>query len=148
MEYEVSSLGRVKSYKRGKEKILSTHTSKKGYVYVSLSVNKKFFNMTVHKLMAIAFLNVDTNHKVVVDHIDMNKENNTLENLRIVSQRENAAWERPHRDLPMGVYRTKSPGVFRVLAQLNGQVIYLGSYKTPEDAGEAYQSFVKSQTTL
>ena len=102
--------------------------------------------MSVHKLMAIAFWGIDTDSQTVVDHINMNKEDNRLENLRIVPQRENTSWERPHRDLPMGVYRTKSEGVYRVLAQLNGEVKYLGSYNTTEAASEAYQQFVKSHS--
>jgi len=142
--YEVSSLGRVKSYKRGKEKILSPYKSKRGYMYINLNVNKKRMVITVHRLMAIAFLGVTTDHHTVVDHIDMNKSNNSLENLRIVTQRENTSFERPHRDLPMGVYRTKSPGIYRALGRVGDRVTYFGSYPTPELASEAYQNFIKT----
>lgn len=144
MDYEVSSLGRIKSYKRNKEKLLSPHKNIKGYMYINLCVNKKRLVITVHRLMALAFFGVNTDHNTVVDHIDGNKSNNLLENLRIVSQRENASWERSHRDLPMGVYRTKSPGIYRVLCRFNDKVSYLGSFPTPELASEAYQNHIKS----
>ena len=49
----------------------------------------------VHALMAITFLNhTYGNRKIVVDHIDSDKHNNHLSNLRIVSMKENNNKER------------------------------------------------------
>ena len=52
----------------------------------------------VHSLMAITFLNhTYGDRKIVVDHIDSDKHNNHLSNLRIVSMKENNNKERMKR---------------------------------------------------
>ena len=42
-----------------------------------------------HRLIAETFLNLDITSNLVVDHIDGDKTNNALSNLRIVTQKEN-----------------------------------------------------------
>ena len=50
----------------------------KGYLMVTLSKNKKY---KVHRLLAIQFI-PNPDNLPIIDHIDQNKSNNTLENLR------------------------------------------------------------------
>ena len=87
--YQVSKRGIVKSlgnYKSRKEKILKGSINSKGYLTVRL--NRKTF--CIHQLVAITFLNHSlSGYKKVIDHIDNNKLNNNIENLKIVTQREN-----------------------------------------------------------
>lgn len=75
-DYQVSNLGRIKSYKNGNEVILKGYVANNGYLTVSLN-NKKY---SVHRLVADVFI-----HKIpeknVVNHIDGNKLNNSVENL-------------------------------------------------------------------
>ena len=89
--YKVSNLGRVKSlnYKRsGKEGILSPKNVGKGYSKVSLWKNGKENQLLVHRLAAQAFL-LNPDNKPEVDHIDKNKCNNNISNLRWVTSKEN-----------------------------------------------------------
>jgi hypothetical protein len=75
--YKVSNLGRVRRYR-----LLDPCTNE--YRYVSLCVNSKKTNRYVHRLVAEAFLpNPDKKKKVV--HIDGDRNNNRVENLRWVS---------------------------------------------------------------
>lgn len=100
--YYVSNLGRVKSTRRwsgtkfyNREKIMSLHKHKtKGYIYVSISKNNKNYNLRVHRLVALAFISNPKN-KLQVNHIDGNKENNCVNNLEWVTNKENIihAWE-------------------------------------------------------
>lgn len=98
--YQVSNIGRVKSVER-KVKWKNTYRLQKGmirkllkntegYYKVGLfkgGVEKKF---SVHQLVAMAFLeHSPSGVDRVVDHIDRNPSNNNVENLRIVSTREN-----------------------------------------------------------
>lgn len=92
--YKISNLGNIKSIeristngKRLKEKFLYTHLIN-GYRVVSLYKCGKQKNCKIHRLVAEAFL-PNPNKKPCVDHIDTNKENNTVENLRWVTYQEN-----------------------------------------------------------
>ena len=90
-EYLISNLGNVKSIKspNGKpsikqyERILKHKIGKTGYhsVYVG---SWKF----VHRLVAEAYI-TNTHNKLFVDHIDHNKSNNNIDNLRWVTMEEN-----------------------------------------------------------
>lgn len=95
--YEVSNLGRVKSlnYKRtGKEKILRPGTiNKSGHRSVLLCKNSKIYGRSVHRLVLSSFNPSGWFPNAVVDHIDSKPENNRLDNLRWVTQRENSSTE-------------------------------------------------------
>ena len=91
--YEVSNLGRVKSIPRKgtikKERFLNPNDNGCGYLKLCLC-NSGMKTKYVHILVAESFLNYKSNKGViVVDHIDSNKKNNILSNLRILSNREN-----------------------------------------------------------
>lgn len=89
--YKVSSFGRIKSlgnkFKR-KEKILKTGHDNGGYLFVVLSKNGKRNIKHIHRLVAEAFLDMDF-FRTYVDHIDRNKQNNNINNLRWVTHSEN-----------------------------------------------------------
>ena len=95
--YQVSNLGRVKSldrkvWKFGKQwvnmkGVLITPVKNRSYLTLRLS-GKRFY---IHQLVAMAFLNHKPNgFNDTVDHIDFNHSNNRVENLRIISHKENS----------------------------------------------------------
>ena len=95
--YQVSNLGRVKSVDRYKdnhgtkqlvkEKIKTTRKDKQGYLLLDLYKNNKKKTVRVHRLVAMAFI-PNPQNKETVNHIDGNKENNTVENLEWATQKE------------------------------------------------------------
>ena len=92
-EYYVSSWGRVKSLKFGKERILK-YALYGGYPYVHLKLNKfKHKVISIHRLVAMYFLENPENKKTV-NHKDGNKSNNHIDNLEWMTQKENVqhAW--------------------------------------------------------
>ena len=97
-DYEVSSLGRVRSLDRlsSDNRILKGDIKKLtfnqgiGYLQVSITVNGKSKLYYIHQLVYYSFNGGEPNgHTLVVDHIDKDKENNTLKNLQLVSQYDN-----------------------------------------------------------
>ena len=86
--YEVSDMGRVKSLKYGKEKILKPGKNTRGYLNVILFKDGKSKNSKVHRLVAEAFipnpLGLET-----VNHKDEVKTNNTVGNLEWMSRKDN-----------------------------------------------------------
>jgi len=78
--YEISNLGKVKSLKYGKERILKPRNNK-GYLEVDLPKDGKHKSYKVHRLVAQAFIPNDDLFKTEINHIDENKENNNVNNL-------------------------------------------------------------------
>lgn len=87
--YQVSNLGRVKSFKRNKEIILKLCKDKEGYLHVSLYKNKNVKSHTIHRLVLFSFKPKEYFENCVVNHKDGNKSNNTLDNLEWCTITEN-----------------------------------------------------------
>lgn len=91
--YQISNKGRVKNTKTNK--ILSTYLSSykndnhTKYYKVDLSKNKKKKKYYIHRLMAITFLNLNSDSKFQVDHKNDNSFDNNINNLQILTQEQN-----------------------------------------------------------
>ena len=87
--YEVSNLGNVKSLcdKRG-ERLRKLVPDKNGYMTVCLKKEGRYYNKKVHRLVATAFLE-NSNNYPHVNHKDLDKANNVIENLEWCSAKYN-----------------------------------------------------------
>ena len=144
--YEVSDLGRVKSLKFGKEKILKCIKDSAGYYVVGLRKDNKTKTKKVHQLVAMAFLNhtPDGTQKLVVDHIDNNKLNNRLDNLQLTTNRENTSKDRKGCSSKfIGVSWFKRDNKWKASIYINGKLIHLGYFDTEEEASKAYNNKLK-----
>ena len=86
--YEVSNLGRVKSLKYGKEKILKPGKNIRGYLQVGLCKDGYLKHLFVHRLVAKAFI-PNTQGLETVNHKDEVKTNNIVSNLEWMSIADN-----------------------------------------------------------
>lgn len=84
--YEVSSLGRVASWRRGSRRLLCPWDNANGYLYVSLGKGRK---RAVHVLVAEAFHGPRLEGQVV-RHLDGVSQNNAATNLALGSPSENS----------------------------------------------------------
>jgi AraC-like DNA-binding protein len=86
--YEVSCWGRVRSVHPTRGKMLKP-TFDRGYIRVSLCKNAQPFSISVHKIVAAAFIGPRPTPAHVINHIDAVKSNNHPENLEYVTKAEN-----------------------------------------------------------
>lgn len=147
-DYEVSNLGRVRSMKYGKERILkqniciSSHTNKgSGYYKVyptQPGIPKR--SIRVHKLVAEAFVENPEN-KPYVDHINRVTTDNRATNLRWVTPHESGLNTEKHYKDSYGISYNKKTQFFMVYVHLLGGRRYVGRRRTFEDAKQLRDSF-------
>ena len=100
IEYTTSGGNRYSSYKKGEIKKMRTHLRGNGkaqkYQYPAVNISLKDnagklvkqVPYSVHKLVAETYIS-NPNNYTEVDHIDRNKQNNKVSNLRWVTHKEN-----------------------------------------------------------
>lgn len=129
---EVSNDGRVR--RDGVEFVPCINSS--GY-YI-LGVNTK--SVYLHRLIAAVFV-PNPLLKKKVDHINGDRLNNCVDNLRWVTDRENRHNSKStikKSGLPRGVKLRKS-GRYYAFTEYDGKEYCLGTYDTPEEASEIYE---------
>lgn len=83
--YKICSFNFFRKNKYIKQIRLKEHLNYWGYKTVTIKKERR-----IHQLMAITFLNhIPNGHKLVIDHIDGNKLNNSISNLQIVTNHQN-----------------------------------------------------------
>lgn len=89
-DYLISNLGRIKSLKFKQEKILKLNKYSNGYVFVHIT-NKKGERKycLIHRLVLSTFKPIDNMENYQVNHLDCNRENNSLDNLEWVTPQQN-----------------------------------------------------------
>lgn len=89
-KYHISTYGRVKSYQGQQARLLQPYTNQRGYQRVDISTDLRRRTYLVHQLVGLAFIpNDNPIEKDTIDHIDLDKTNNRVDNLRWLSRRDN-----------------------------------------------------------
>jgi HNH endonuclease/NUMOD4 motif-containing protein len=92
--YEVSNYGRIRSLRehysaKSRDRILRPNRKPNGYLGIQLSVNGDIYSFQIHRLVMAAFVGPVPEGQEI-DHIDGNKTNNILSNLRYVTRSQHA----------------------------------------------------------
>jgi len=142
--YEVSNFGRVRNLNYGRTNKMCLMTQRLDrYGYYKVSIKNKL--KSVHQLVAMAFLNhtPDGTMNLVINHKDSDRTNNRVDNLEIVTHRQNiyhGANNRKSSSKYVGVslctgYKNKWICGIR----FNNKTYNLGIFKSEEEAGETYE---------
>ena len=114
-------------------------TTADGYHSGSITLEGKARNVKIHRLIWFAYHQdwdiFDTSTNNFIDHINQDRKDNRIENLRIVSNMENC-WNTSH---GKGFYFDKRRGTYDVKIMKNGKITYVGQFKTEEEAVTAYK---------
>jgi hypothetical protein len=131
--YSISNFGNVKNNKTGR--ILKNSINAQGYFRVNFTGCVK----KIHKLVAQAFIPNPQNN-ICIDHIDNDKLNNNVNNLRWCSQQQNCK----NRSLAsnntsghMGIRFLHQKNKWQARISNNGVDKHLGYFETKEEAIEA-----------
>ncbi len=155
--YLASSFGRIKSLDMyvnhagsgraiRKGRILKGGINNVGYKIVTLCKNKTRRSKAVHQLIAMSFLNhTPDGYNLVIDHIDHDKLNNNLNNIRIVTHRENISHQKRKLSSKYpGVSFHKRANNWRARVQVNNKKIHLGCFDNEIDACNIYKEALES----
>lgn len=109
-----------------------------GYKTITVGKYGFHYNVTVHRLVFYAhnpswdFYNASTDNSI--DHIDGNKQNNSITNLQCISNQENCF----NRRKAKGYYWSKRKKKWHSQIHVNGKNINLGYFDNEEDAHNCY----------
>jgi len=141
--YMINKQGNIYSNKRNKLlKIYSKHKDK--YKKITLRKNGKSYKKSIHRLLGIQYLD-NPNNLPCIDHINRNRIDNSLSNLRWVSYSINAKNKSSKKNATskyIGVRKTcliKKP--YRAETTYEGKYYSIGYFKTELEAYESYKKF-------
>lgn len=113
-----------------------------GYLSMGVTIDGRLFTMKYHRAIWLwhhGYL------PEMLDHINRNRTDNRIENLRPCTRSQNFANMQAHKfkhhGLPKGVHKNSSGFCARITH--NRKNHYLGQFKNPEDAGRAYDDKAK-----
>jgi len=155
--YQASSFGRVRSLDRTVEfsdgrkrfykgRIIKGNVDGDGYRRTTLRGDGIGRQLNFSQLVAMTFLGHEPNgHTLVVDHINGDKSDDRVENLRIVSHRANTSTcfrsdKGSFSSEYAGVYWNKNASKWLAKIRYNGVRSHLGYHDSELEASNAYQS--------
>jgi hypothetical protein len=142
--FMVSNFGRVMNVKT--QEIKTGSLMKVGYLNICLW-NGKSNRKYIHHLVAEAFLTKpEDGEKLILDHIDRNRTNNTALNLRWITRSQNNmnGTKRINTSSQYkGVTYNKSRNLWCATLECEGKKHYLGGFKTEDEAAYWYNEKAK-----
>ena len=153
--YEVSNQGRVRSLdrtiptkaggsRRLKGKLRALPIDSNGYRVVGLSIEGKMTYYGVHQLVAIAFMDHNPRRRaIIIRHGNGDRSDNRVENLYLVSSRENRVKEGGSSEY-IGVAWDKRENRWQSNISVGGRQILLGHFKDEKEASFVYESALEA----
>lgn len=132
--YQVSNMGKIRNKKTLRE--IKGRDDNKGYLkFCAWGFGDKSKTLKFHKAIHLAFFNGQDG---LINHKDGNKHNNCLDNLEVVSARENVSHGKTARGKNTGAVLHKPSGLWASRICIDGKSKSLGYFKTAEAASGRY----------
>ena len=132
--YQISNRSRVKNITSGK--IVKQCINSHGYYHVKLTNMIKRYTCTVHRLVAEAFID-NSDNKICIDHINRDRLDNDIGNLRWASHTENnqnASKRKDNTSGISGVILNKKLNKWQVYININGKRQHGGCFIDKNEA--------------
>ena len=114
--------------------------------YKTISLNAKSY--VLHRIKYQLFVNRVLDDSEIVDHIDRDKANNSIDNLRVVDAAVNAQNKSVQNvnktSKYKGVHWDKPTNLFLSKIVYDGKFVFLGRYRCEEEAALAYDKFIEN----
>lgn len=138
--YMISNLGNIKNTKT--KKILKHLIKPNGYHAIDLSKDNKTVRYYIHRLVADAFIN-NPDNKPNVDHINNDKNDNTIFNLRWVTHSQNMMNRKKKNtnNKYKGVIYDKNYKKYKVQINKDKKIMYLKYFDDEKEAAEKYNKY-------
>ena len=136
--YQISNMGRVKNIKT--EKILKPSIGYRGYWQLSLCKDGKGTTSSIHRIVAQEFIE-NPKEELYIDHIDRNRTNNCINNLRWVNSSQNQMNRTKSINKTSafkGVHLEKNTGKWRCRIKIDGKLQHHGYFEIEKDAARKY----------
>lgn len=139
--YRVSNFGRVRSLKFGNSKILKPILNARGYFQVTLCKDGIPKNINIHKLVQFAFFLGEE----YIDHINRDKTDNRLINLRVCTHAQNLANQKSQGGTSKfkGVCWCEPRKKWRAYVNKNKKQYFLGYFVDEKSAAQAHDKKAK-----
>ena len=136
-DYGISEDGDVYSYRL--KRFLKTFLNQ-GYYKVNLTKDEKRYQKLLHRLIADTYI-PNPENLLFVDHIDRDPRNNSIPNLRWVTNQQNNMNSTKRNNTSSqykGVCWNKQAKKWQSRIKIDGQSIYLGLFNSEEEAARKY----------
>jgi hypothetical protein len=141
-DYSINELAQIRNDLTGR--ILKNQMNDKGYFNIVLFKDGKKKHFRIHRLLCKCFKD-DFSDELFVDHINKDKLDNRLENLRMVTKAQNNKNRDSYKDSSSkykGVYFDKNNNKWKASITINYKQIYIGRYQTELEAAQAYNNYI------
>ena len=137
--YDVSDLGRIRNRKSGR--LMKLVPNSNGYLTWGCYENGLLTRTLVHRAVAIAFI-ANPEEYLTVDHKEHAEiTNNRVTNLRWANQSMQMRNQSIRGEVPFkGVCKTANGEKYVAYIKINGKLVYLGTYDSPELASSAFNA--------
>lgn len=139
--YLISKCGKV--YNTDRNRILTASIIQSGKGYYTANLNQK--RTRIHRMLAITFI-ANPNNYPIIDHKDANSLNNSLENLRWVTQSmncRNTSKKKNTSSKYIGVTKMKVGKYRASIHIMELKKTHIGVFETEEEAAAAYNNIAK-----